>query len=361
MRVALVYDRVNKWGGAERVLLALHELFPDAPLYTSIYSKKNAKWANEFKLKTSFIQRYEFLRDKNEFLAGAMPIIFESFNFDKFDVVISITSESSKGIITKPGTIHICYCLTPTRYLWTGYDDYFNNKFVKFLSSPLIFYLKKWDIISSSRPDYYISISNEVKKRVKKYYLRDSKVIFPPVLIGKNEGAVKVSKNEYYLLVSRMSRFTYYKKVDLVIEAFNENKLKLVVVGSGSMLGSLKAKANKNIKFVGSISDKKLISYYRNAKSLIFPGFEDFGLVMAEAQSFGIPVIAYGKGGARDIVIPGKTGELFNKQTVASLNSALQKFNQSIYNKRNIIENSKRFSYKTFKKEFELFIKEVTK
>jgi len=163
MKVALVYDRVNKWGGAERVLLALHELFPDAPLYTSVYNKDKTKWAKVFDIRTSFLQEFPFAKEAHELYPLLMPAAFESFNFDEFDLVISITSEAAKGIITKPHTRHICYCLTPTRYLWSGYKEYFQNGLSKILSLPAITYLRHWDRVASTRPDAYIAISHEVQ------------------------------------------------------------------------------------------------------------------------------------------------------------------------------------------------------
>ena len=148
MKTALVYDRVNKWGGAERVMLALHEMFPDAPLYTSVYDKKNAEWARVFKVRTSFLQNFPHIISNHEFYPYLMPLAFEQFDFDEYDLVISVTSEAAKGIITKPKTKHICYCLTPTRYLWSGYDDYFSNKLFRFFSYPAVVYLRKWDKIA---------------------------------------------------------------------------------------------------------------------------------------------------------------------------------------------------------------------
>ncbi len=348
MKVALVYDRINKWGGAERVLLALHKLFPDAPIYTSVYHKESAKWAKEFEVKTSFLQIAPFLRKHNDLLAILMPVAFESFSFDEYDLVISVTSESAKGIITKPGTVHICYCLTPTRYLWSGYEEYFRSSFAKLISTPAVNYLKKWEMHGSARPDHYVAISTEVKNRIKKYYGRDAEILFPPVFIKKSKKRKKIDEN-YFLLVSRLSRFSYYKKVDLAVETFNKTNLILKIVGSGSLLGSMKKRAKGNIEFVGHISDDELGDYYENSRALIFPGLEDFGLVMAEAQSYGAPVIAYKAGGALDIVKEGKTGEFFKDQNPDSLMLALKKFNKSIYNKADIIENSERFSYNTFK------------
>ena len=181
MKVAIVYDRVNKWGGAERVLLALHEMFPDAPLYTSVYDSKKAPWARVFpKIYTSFLQYLPFAKSNHELLAPLMPLVFESFNFDNYDLVISVTSEAAKGIKTNSGTLHVCYCLTPTRYLWSHYEDYFKNPVFKLVTKPIINYLKNWDKKAAQRPDVMIAISTEVKNRIKKYYGRDSEIIFPP-------------------------------------------------------------------------------------------------------------------------------------------------------------------------------------
>src|SRR3990167_10742564 len=180
MKVAVVYDRVNKWGGAERVLLALHEMFPDAPLYTSVYDERNAPWAKVFpRVYTSFLQKFPFAKSNHEFLALLMPLAFELFNFDEYDLVISVTSEAAKGIITKPETLHICYMLTPTRYLWSHYDLYFKNPILRFISKPAVNYLRNWDKIAAQRPDKIIAISTEVQRRIKKYYGRESDIVFP--------------------------------------------------------------------------------------------------------------------------------------------------------------------------------------
>ncbi len=359
LRVALVYDRVNKWGGAERVLLALHKIFPEAPLYTSVYSKEGSSWAKEFEVNTSFLQSASALRKYNELLALFMPIAFEHFSFDEYDLVISVTSEAAKGIITNPGTVHICYCLTPTRYLWSGYDEYFPNPITRFLAQGSIKYLKNWDRMASQRPDHMIAISSEVKNRIKKYYDRDSEIIFPPLMIDKPKN-IKKRKNDYFLLVSRMSRFSNYKRVDLAVEAFNQNRLPLKIIGGGPMMSALKKRSNKNIQFLGELTDEKLRYYYKNCKALIFPGNEDFGLVMAEAQLFGKPVIAFKNGGALDIVITGVTGEFFSEQSPESLNRVLERFDERLYNTADIVRNSERFSYKNFKKNLEEFLEKNT-
>ena len=364
MKVALVYDRVNKWGGAERVLLALHKIFPSAPLYTSVYDKKSAPWAREFKVKTSFLQKIPFAATHHEVLASLMPIAFESLNFDNFDLVISVTSEAAKGIVIHPGTIHICICLTPTRYLWSGYNEYFKNSFFKIVTYPLVFILRKWDIVASKRPDKYIAISKEVVRRVKKYYKKDATLIYPPVVLGK-KAFFKKQKNDYFLIVSRL---VPYKRVDIAIEACNSLRLPLKIVGKGSEIEYLKSIAGPTIEFVGSLTDKELIRYYNDCCALLFPGLEDLGLTVLEAQQYGKPVIAYKAGGALDTIIEGKTGEFFTPQT----HKALAKKLQLLLKKRKIKLGSKgnntytvyakkhaaSFNQRRFRQEIMKFIKE---
>jgi glycosyltransferase involved in cell wall biosynthesis len=348
-KVAIVYDRVNKWGGAERVLVALHEMFPEAPLYTSVYDHQKARWAKVFpEVKTSFLQNFPFAKSNHEFFAALMPLAFKSFDFSDFDLVISVTSEAAKGIETKLDTLHVCYCLTPTRYLWSGYNDYFGNSFLRFISRPIVRLLKDWDKKMAKRPDVIISISSEVQRRVKRYYGRNSEIIFPPVntsLIYINE----VKNRRYFLLVSRLDYG--YKKIDLAVEAFNRLGYLLVVVGGGREEKRLKRLAKRNITFAGKISEKRLIKFYQNAKALIMPQAEDFGIVAVEAQSYGVPVIAYNKGGSFDTVIDGKTGVLFHHQTVGSLVQAVQKFDKMAFSERILRENAKRFSKKVFQRQ----------
>jgi len=348
-KIAIVYDRVNKWGGAERVLLTLHEMFPKAPLYTSVYDEKNAPWAKVFpKVYTSFLQNIPFAKSNHEFLAPLMPLAFKSFNFDNYDLVISVTSEAAKGIKTRIGTLHICYCLTPTRYLWSGYPEYFSHPIVRFASQPIINYLRKWDKKTAKKPDVMIAISSEVQKRIKRYYNRKSNIIFPPVKLSIDR-SIDTNYKKHYLVVSRL---VGYKKVDLAVKTFNELGYPLVVVGTGREESKLKSIAKRNIKFIGQVSDKELIKYYQKAKALIMPQEEDFGIVAVEAQSFGVPVIAYKKGGAQDTVIDGKTGVLFNSQTVDSLIKAIAKFDKISFNHRYLVKNAKKFSKENFKSRF---------
>lgn len=363
MKVALVYDRVNKWGGAERVLLALHKLFPDAPLYTSVHNPQTAAWANVFDIRPSFLQNIKFTRSNHEKLALLMPTAFESFSFDDYDLVISVTSESAKGIITKPHTKHICYCLTPTRYLWSGYDSYFASKALRLISKPAVKYLRAWDKKAAHRPDKIVSISEEVRRRVQSYYGRESMVIYPPVSLGdetQKRKSVKEQSGKYFLIVSRLSKFTRYKRIDLAIEACNELKLPLKIVGDGSWKEELQRMAGPTISFEGAVPDEKLQNYYKHCKALIFPGVEDFGLTVVEAQGFGKPVIAFRGGGALETIKEGKTGYFFDEQTKQSLVAALRNFDIMKFDPQECMVHAQRFSFDSFKSLFLKLVKSST-
>lgn len=358
MRVALVYDRVNKFGGAERVLAVLHEIYPDAPLYTSVYNKDTAGWADLFGVKTTFLQNIPFSKTNHEFIAPLIPIAFESFDFSSYDLVISVTSEYAKGIITKPSTLHICYCLTPTRYLWSGYDEYFQGSVIKTLTSPVVSYLRDWDKVAAQRPDYNIAISKTVQERLKKYYGRESFVIYPPVTPLARENSIRQigGRNpKYFLLVSRL---VPYKRVDIAIEAVNKLGLSLKIVGVGREMGRLKSIAGPTVEFLGNLTDGDLSRYYEECSALIFPAEEDFGLVNLEAQSFGKPVIAFKGGGARETVIEGRTGTFFSPQTPEALMRELRDFDEKKYDPKDCIKNAGQFSSARFKKEFMKFVEE---
>lgn len=363
MKVALVYDRINKWGGAERVLLAIHEIFPDAPLYTSVYNPELAPWADVFTVKTSFLQNFPYASSHHEMLATLMPVAFESLSFTDYDLVISVTSEAAKGIVTQPNTKHICICLTPTRYLWSGYDTYFSNNLFKFLTKPIVSYLRKWDKTVAQRPDAYLAISKEVQKRIKKYYNRDSSVLYPPMTLSNHAPFRKKKKvlkhtqqaKEYLLVVSRL---VPYKRIDIAVKACSALQIPLKVVGAGSEERYLRTIAGPTVEFYNNLTDEELTTYYKECSALLFPGIEDFGLTIIEAQQFGKPVIAFKGGGALETIIEGKTGEFFTPQTAEGLAKTLQKLvkkgildNYSFTYSENARENVKKFSKEQFKKE----------
>jgi len=352
MKVALVYDRVNKWGGAERVLLALKEIFPTAPLYTSVYHEKTASWAKVFTIRTSFLQKFPYATSHHELLATLMPVAFESFSFDNYDLVISVTSEAAKGIITKSHTTHVCICLTPTRYLWSGYNEYFANGAFRFLSKPVVAYLQKWDQQAAQRPDMFIAISKEVQERIKRYYNRESTVIYPPVTLADHSIDAKSQKNQSFFLA--VSRLVPYKRVDIAIEACNKLKLPLKIIGQGVEEKKLRKIAGPTIEFLGSVTDSELIKYYKSCCGLIFPGKEDFGLSIVEANKFATPVIAFRGGGALETVIEGKTGEFFYPQTSGALVQKLQfllkkgiVFSKEVYSEA-CIKQAKKFTNEQF-------------
>jgi glycosyltransferase involved in cell wall biosynthesis len=363
--VAIIYDRVNKWGGAERTLLALQEIFPHSTLYTAVYDEKGADWARQFKsVVPSFLQKIPFAKKRHELLSIFTPIAFESFDFSDYDLVISVTSESAKGVITKPETFHICYCLTPIRYLYSGHDEYFDNPpvyfkyfpFFKTISRLPVWYMRMWDQVAKDRPDIYIAISSEVKRRIKKYYKRDSKIIFPPTELEKfGKGVKNVKKKDYYLYVSRL---VPYKKADLAIKAFNKIEKKLVVVGIGSEIDRLKTLAKDNIEFKGKVSEQELVRLYQEARGLIFPQIEDFGMVVVEAQAAGTAVIAFNEGGSLDTVKDGITGILFEKQSPSSIIKAVERFEKKKFKVNDLLENAEKFSKKKFQDDFKRLIEE---
>lgn len=354
MKVAIVYDRVNKWGGAERVLLQLHAMFPDAPLYTSLYSTKKAKWAKVFDVKTSFLQRIKFLRDKHEVLGVFMPVAFESFNFSAYDLVISVTSEAAKGIITSGKTKHVCICLTPTRYLWSDYDRYFKSWIFKKISYPAVFYLRIWERIAIKRPDGVVAISVSIQRKIMKYYGVDSTVIYPPSSSILDEKNIKRPEDKDYFLV--VSRLVPYKNIDLVVRAATELNLKLIVIGRGVQKNYLESISGRSIKYIDFVSDEVLRGYLKNAKALVYPSIEDFGIGMVEAQIHGTPVIAPDKGSAKEIVIDGKTGKLFSGPSVEALISVLKKFKKDKYNEKDCYDNGMRFSNDIFRKKLSEYI-----
>jgi len=357
-KTAIVYDWLDSRGGIERVIPIIIKEFKNVDLYTSYFDPVEAAWAKKYNIKTSFIENLPNFIKKNRLLSLMLyPYAFESFNFSDYDLVISITSSFAKAIITKSDTLHISYILTPTRYFWIDNKSYFNNRFIKYISKFILSEIKKWDFIASRRPDKIAVISNLVQKRVKKYYKRDSVVIYPPfdlkywVKIKSEIDRKQAVKDKNYFLV--VSRLEPYKRIDLVIETFNKTKEKLIIVGLGSQYKKLKKMARKNIEFKKNISDIELGVLYENANALIMPQIEEFGMVSLEGQFFGCPVISYKKSGTAETIIENKTGLFFDQQSTKSLGAAIVRYRSLSYNlKKSVLENNlnniKRFDKEKF-------------
>lgn len=359
MKIAIVYDRVNKLGGAERVLSALTRIWPQAPVYTLVADKRRAAWAAKISLKTSFLNNIPFLRTRHEFLPVLAGFFFQNFDFSEFEIVISVTSAEAKNIITKPKTLHICYCLTPTRYLWSGFPTYLKNPgfgWLNWLARLLLIFwapiLRANDFMAGQKVDKIVSISQTVRSRVKKYYSRESEVIYPPLFLAKT---INAPEEDFFLVVSRL---VPYKNIDLVINVFNQLGWNLRIIGTGSQEKKLKKIAKDNIKFLGQTTEDQLYENYSRCRALIMPQEEDFGLVSLEAQSFGKPVIALAQGGARETILAGKTGLFFQKAQAKDLKLALYQFNKLKFKPSACKENACRFSLAVFEKTFKKYVED---
>jgi glycosyltransferase involved in cell wall biosynthesis len=363
MKVALVYDRLNKIGGAEKVLIALSQLFPEATWYTSLHNKSTAPFTKSWKVVTSPLNKLPFLRSHHDWLAAFMPSIFESFDFSEYDLVISVSSEAAKAVITKPKTIHLNYCLTPTRYLWSHREAYIKSSQFGFwhwllrpLGVKLLKVLAAWDLAVAQRPDEMIAISEHVKKRINKYYNRNAAVIYPPVetkYFSQKSQTAKLPNDlpaSYFLIVARL---VPYKNIDTAVLAFNLlPNLHLVIVGEGAMSKSLRAQANPNIHFVGQVAEEDLLGYYAHCQALIHPAEEDFGLVMVEAQACGKPVLASIGGAAKEIIKDSKTGMLYDSKDPQTLVKKLASFTSSSFSASACRQNAYRFDINIWSNQF---------
>lgn len=335
MKIAIVYDWIDKWGGVERLLVTLHEQYPTADWYTSYYDKKNAVWAKNLRIKTSFIQKLPaFIRNNRLFSLLLYPYAFESFDLSAYDVVISVSSSFAKSVITKPHTKHICYLLTPTRYLW-GMTDVYLSKWKQIVLKPIISKLKKWDYIAAQRPDIILTLSQHVAKRCKEFYKREAQVVYPPFDLeywqNIKERIYKKTPREanYYLVVSRLEP---YKKVDLLVDLFNRKNSKLCIVGTGTQKHKIQQKASNNIVFKELLTDEELALLYTNAKALLAPQEEDFGYVALEAQFFGCPVITYKKSGMVETLDEINGSRTVETQSITAFQHELERFEAIAYN-----------------------------
>ncbi|MGB9857930.1 MAG: glycosyltransferase family 4 protein [Dictyoglomaceae bacterium] len=362
MKVAIVHDWIVNIGGAEKVLTTLLELFSSADVFTLVASKETLRKLNiTQKVHESFISNLPFGRKNYSMYLPLMPFAIEQFDLSKYDLVISSSHCVAKGVLTKSYQIHICYCHTPMRYIWDLYFSYLKDKkvekgFKNIFVRLLFHYLRIWDVTSANRVDYFIANSKNVARRIWKFYRREAKVIYPPVEVEKFSPSDE--KDEYFLVLSRL---VSYKKVDLVIETFNELNLPLVVIGDGEDMRKIKKMARENIKILGWQDDTTVRKYLARAQALIFPVEEDFGIVPVEAQASGTPVIAYGRGGALETVIDGKTGIFFYEQNVKSLKEAVLRFlkERAKFKREDLLNNAQRFSKERFKREIQDFLRHI--
>ncbi len=349
-KIALVFDWMTNPGGAEKVNEQLHKMFPNAPIFTSIYNPKALPQFKKAAVTTSFIQNLPFAKKKHQYYVGLMPHAFESFDLSSYDIVISSSHSCAKGIITKPETLHICYCHSPMRYAWDNWHTYIRqykmNPILKFFGKRQLHKLRLWDRLSAERVDHYIANSQTTKRRIQKYYNKPSEVIHP--MIKAKEYEISPQTKGYFLAVGRLIP---YKKFDLIVETFNKLGLPLKIVGSGIQEAELKATAKGNIEFLGYVGQKELKKLYSEAEALIFPQLEDFGITAIEAMASGRPVIAYNKGGALDSITE-ETGIFFTQQTPEHLKKAIEEYQKRKFDSQKIKEHAAQFDEKEFRKKF---------
>ncbi len=348
LKVAIVHDWLVSYAGADRVVDCMHHVFPDAPIYTLVYDKKKMpSWFRNYDIRTTWVQKIPFATKLYKKLLPLMPGAFEALDLSEYDLVLSSSSSCSKGVITRPDAVHICYCHTPIRYVWDFYYTYRDNAnpLVRAVMPSQMHKLRQWDKCAADRVDYFIANSCYIAQRIKKYYRRDSDVIYPCVHINQSPF---VEKEDFYLVVGR---FTWYKRMDLAVAACTRLGRRLVVIGTGDEEKRLRSMAGPTVEFKGGgLSDEEVRSYYLRAKAFLFPGEEDFGITPVEAQSAGTPVLAYGRGGACETVVDGRTGLLFHAQTVDSLAECIEKFEAEgvACTKEEIRAHSLRFSEERF-------------
>lgn len=352
-KIAIVADWLTNRGGAERVVLSLAAAFPNADIFTTVYRAENFPELKNRNVVTSYMQRWP-LAFKHQIYLWARPLAVETLDLDEYDIVISSASAEAKGVVTKPDTMHICYCHTPTRYFWSHYQEYLQRKefgaadgLIKLFVPAIIHKLRMWDRLAAERVDYFIANSITVQQRIAKYYQAESTVIYPPVDIERFAGTAE--DGGYYLVLGRQIA---YKRSDLVVQCFNQLDKPLKIIGTGPELERLKAMAKgSNFEFLGQLPDQQVTEYVLGCKALIFPQEEDFGIVPLEAMAAGKPVIAYGIGGGGESVVDGKTGVLFYEQTPQALTSAIAKFESMNFSADICRARANEFSEDRFHKE----------
>lgn len=362
-KVAIVTDWLTTYGGAEKVVLTVSEIFPEAPIFTSQYSEKEVDWFSDKQVKTGWLNI--FPAKMRKILPVGRVLYFRNLgkNLKDFDVIISICCAESKGLNLSKKQLHISYLQgPPIQYYWGMYDDYVNNPgfgklsfLVRFFFKILVNPLRKNDFKLAQKPDFLIANSSYSKDEISKYYKRDASVVFPPVEVDKFK--LERNKKDYYITTSRQVN---WKKLDLAVEAFSKNGKKLVLVGSGAEHQKLVELAGdaKNIEFIPRISDPlELSKIVAEAKGFVFPSLEPFGIAPIEALATGTPVLAFNQGGAQDYIKDGENGVFFNEQSSSAILKAVEKFEKTSFDAKKVSESAKRFSKEDFKKNFEEEIK----
>ncbi len=355
MKIALVHDFLMQYGGAEKTLDVLQDIWPKAPTFTLVFDPKKMPTFAGRDIRTSFLQHLPLALKKYQWYLMLMPTATEHYDLTEFDVVVSSTSAFAKGIITRPDAIHICYCHTPTRFLWTDTHSYVSDLrvpgFIKSILPPMLSRLRSWDQQAADRVDLFVANSKTVQGRIQKYYHHDSHVIHPPV--DTHRFNISHAPKEYFLTGGRL---VPYKRYDLVVEAANKTGIRLKIFGDGPAQADLRKSARENIEFCGRVSDKEKAELYANAKAFINPQEEDFGITAVESMASGRPVIAYRKGGATETVVEGLSGEFIETQTWEELADHLIRFDDAHYEPVAIMNYADRFSRKRFMEELKTFV-----
>jgi glycosyltransferase involved in cell wall biosynthesis len=358
MNLALVHDWLNQRGGAEDVLEALVALYPDSPIYTSIYAPDLMPAAyQQWDIRTQWLDWLPGIHTHHQPYLPLYPLGWDGVELSDYDVVLSNKSGFCHGVGYSENTLHICYCLAPTRYVWQ-LNSYIAREGLGRAAQlglrPLIAALKRWDYAASQRVHHFIAISSEIRQRIQTYYHRDSVVIYPPVDTSRFQPPTEIE--DYYLVVSRLIP---YKRIDLAVQAATRLGVPLKIGGKGRDLERLQAMAGPTVEFLGYVSDEQLPDLMARCKAFLFPGLEDFGITPVQAQAAGRPVIAFAGGGALDTVIPGRTGELFQEMTVECLMKVMQSFDASIYDPAVIRAYAERFDTQVFNRQITAFVEQA--
>jgi len=357
-KVALIHDWLTGRRGGEKVLEVFAEIYPDAPIYTLFhFPGSQIPDIEQKRIVSSFVQKLPFLNKRYRFYLPLFPLAVELFDLQEYDFIISSSHCVAKGAIPRPDALHVCYVHSPMRYAWNQYSSYFSPEMLGFFSRriipPVIHRLRIWDESSSHRVDHFIANAKTVVNRIHRYYRRAADVIHPPVDTEFfKPGEVE---EDYFLIVSAL---VPYKRIDLAVETFNRTDKRLKIVGQGPEYHKLKKRAQSNIEFLGSVSPEDLLQAYQKSQALIMPGEEDFGINSLESQACGVPVIAFGRGGAKETVLPGETGFLYDEPGIEGLSAALDKFKDMNFNKTTIRANAIKFSRNSFKKEISAYFQQ---